>query len=157
MNKNQLKKLVLVLGTICLSVGNVAAQDTLTVNMGTLYFEYDENNSIVKEELVVEELEDSLETETLAKRRGAAINMEQERHLFLSGQSESAMVTAIIDRLADYSERVLEVHSLSGVPIFSADITQSRTTFDLSTLPQGIYIVTLTLDGRKENRKIIRR
>ena len=61
------------------------------------------------------------------------------------------MVTAIVDRLADYSERVLEVHSLSGVPIFSADITQSRTTFDLSTLPQGIYIVTLTLDGRKEN------
>jgi hypothetical protein len=101
MNKNQLKKLMLVLGTICLSIGNVSAQDTLTVNMGTLYFEYDENNSIVKEELVVEELEDSLETETLAKRRGAAINMEQERHLFLSGQSESAMVTAIVDRLAD--------------------------------------------------------
>ena len=161
MKNIQWNRLLLTFGVICLSTGtsfaqamNDDAQDTLVVTMNTLYFEYDENGAVVKEFIDEEELEDEA-TEELAKRRSAGIMEDKEEHLLVNNGTSAGVVTVVVDQLADAAECTLEVYSLSGIRMFSADIQQPRTIVNLGQLPKGVYVISLSLDGRKETKTII--
>lgn len=138
------------------------AQDSVKVKM--ICFEYDDSGSVVLEQLVSEkeEQEDIDEFEALLNQeeqkeqqqteQNPRSGLGQEEHLFCGG-SDGRTIKVVLYNYENYSERTLLVHSLAGVQMFSAPIEDALSTFNLNQLPSGIYIVSLTLDGKRETKK----
>ena len=134
------------------------AQDSVKVKM--ICFEYDDSGSVVLEQLVsekeeqedIDEFEALLNQEQQQTEQNTRLGLGQEEHLFINS-SDGRTIKVVLYNYEDYTERTLRVHSLSGVSMFSASIEDALSTFNLNQLPSGIYIVSLTLDGKRETKK----
>ncbi|MBR1668900.1 MAG: T9SS type A sorting domain-containing protein [Bacteroidaceae bacterium] len=168
MKKITIKKWLLACMTAYLWTNVSYAQDSLTVNM--IRFEYDDSGSIVLEEIVgekeeaddsdelealleQEELTEQEETQEQEKTQGSRAGLGQEEHLFIGG-SEGRIIKVVLNDYEDYTEPTLRVHNLSGVQMFAAPIEEALSTFSLNQLPPGIYVVSLTLNGERETKKV---
>jgi hypothetical protein len=162
MKKVTISKWLSVCMLACLWTSATYAQDSVKVKM--ICFEYDDSGSVVLEQLVSEkeEQEDIDEFEALLNQeeqkeqqqteQNTRLGLGQEEHLFINS-SDGRTIKVVLYNYEDYTERTLRVHSLSGVSMFSASIEDALSTFNLNQLPSGIYIVSLTLDGKRETKK----
>ena len=162
MKKITVSKWLSVCMLACLGTSATYAQDSVKVKM--ICFEYDDSGSVVLEQLVSEkeEQEDIDEFEALLNQeeqkeqqqteQNPRLGLGQEEHLFINS-SDGRTIKVVLYNYEDYTERTLRVHSLSGVSMFSAPIEDALSTFNLNQLPSGIYIVSLTLDGKRETKK----
>lgn len=132
------------------------AQDSLKISM--IRFEYNPNGSMVRKVIATEESEPTEEktSKRLMTKSNTKKGLTQNGHLLIEGGAKASSVKVIVYNYADYDERTFCVHSLSGIPMLSTTIDEAQTSFDLSTFPKGTYILTLTLDGEQESKKIIR-
>ena len=141
------------------------AEDSIAIS--TIVFEYDDSGSVVLEAMAdeKEETENDDELEALLGQEEVAEQQEQERtkdspsrmgqeeHLSISG-SDGRTIKVVLYDYEDYAAPTLRVHSLSGIQMFTAPISEALSTFSLADLPAGIYVVSLTLNGEQETKKV---
>ena len=133
------------------------AQDTIKICM--IYFEYDNEGAIVKENLVTEEEvdkendEEILEWKRWQTDRDSIQSKALSSHLSVGTGTNAGLVKIFLPDYASYNQRTLSIYSLSGIQQFSITINDAISTIDISNLPPATYIATLYLDEQRETKK----
>lgn len=115
-------------------------------------FFYDETGAII--ETVVSSDE---ETETPMSKRRNAVSASASESIGGSIDVErkgSNLVEIHIDKRSVGLPCSISVHSLSGVQMLRQEIGAEMCRFELNDLPKGTYIISLTINGLVESKKI---
>ena len=69
----------------------------------------------------------------------------------------SGLLHVNIPGLADGDKGTACLYSQNGVPLISAGIEGATTTMDISSLPDGMYFLVISLDGGRRTWKIVKK
>ena len=129
--------------------------DSTIVNKGKIAyitFEYSENGAMVlKEPGTNQDDEVSLEKETN--------NRKTRNHISMVPDPVTGLPTNIVNiDLRDQKQSQntsFSVHTVSGAEVLNTKMSVQHQQYDLSKLPPGIYLLTLTFNKKKETLKFI--
>ncbi len=78
------------------------------------------------------------------------------RNITISPNPTKGMVKVAVTGLKDSDSCTMSVYTLKGQTIKTLPVTNETTTVDLGGQPDGIYLLTITLNGEKTSWKIIK-
>ena len=151
------KRILFALISSFLTIQSVLAQenaDTTAVGqIDYITFEYSENGAMVLQEPGTDQKDDEI--------TGNDVNLRKAYHISLEKDPSTGLPTNIVhidtSNLSDRKNCNFAVHTISGAEVMSGKVNNQRKQYDLSKLPPGIYILTLTINKKKETLKFIRR
>ena len=123
-------------------------QDTLRVER--IEFEFDENGAFMDENPVFEEV-DSLVDSDFEKE--SKVN----RRLTIESGTSTDVACVTLEPGLNAKVCSMEIFTLSGAKINAVEIRTDRFRYNLGQLPKGEYIVTLSIDDKRESKKYSRR
>ena len=147
-----INRLLLACAVLSASATVAWSQDTLQVER--IEFDFDENGAFKDENPIFEQL-DSLEESDI--ELDTPQEEEVNRRLVIETGTSTDIASVSIENSLKPRECTLTVFTISGIKVFSKSFHGNRFRYDLSQLPKGEYIVTLSIDGKKESRKYSRR
>lgn len=151
------KRILFALISSFLTIQSVLAQenaDTTAVGqIDYITFEYSENGAMVLQEPGTDQKDDEI--------TGNDVNLRKTYHISLEKDPATGLPTNIVHidtrNLSDRKNCSFAVHTISGAEVMSGKVNNQRKQYDLSKLPPGIDILTLTINKKKETLKFIRR
>ena len=151
------KRILFALISSFLTIQSVLAQenaDTTAVGqIDYITFEYSENGAMVLQEPGTDQKDDEI--------TGNDVNLRKAYHISLEKDPSTGLPTNIVhidtSNLSDRKNCSFAVHTISGAEVMSGKVNNQRKQYDLSKLPSGIYLLTLTINKKKETLKFIRR
>ena len=151
------KRILFALISSFLTIQSVLAQenaDTTAVGqIDYITFEYSENGAMVLQEPGTDQKDDEI--------MGNDANLRKTYHISLEKAPATGLPTNIVHidtrDLSDRKNCSFAVHTISGAEVMSGKVNNQRKQYDLSKLPSGIYLLTLTINKKKETLKFIRR
>jgi len=151
------KRILFALIPSFLTIQSVLAQenaDTTAVGqIDYITFEYSENGAMVLQEAGTDQKDDEI--------MGNDANLRKTYHISLEKAPATGLPTNIVHidtrDLSDRKNCSFAVHTISGAEVMSGKVNNQRKQYDLSKLPSGIYLLTLTINKKKETLKFIRR
>lgn len=151
------KRILFALISSFLTIQSVLAQenaDTTAVGqIDYITFEYSENGAMVLQEPGTDQKDDEF--------TGNDANLRKAYHISLEKDPSTGLPTNIVHidtrNLSDRKNCSFAVHTISGAEVMSGKVNNQRKQYDLSKLPSGIYLLTLTINKKKETLKFIRR
>lgn len=151
------KRILFALISSFLTIQSVLAQenaDTTAVGqIDYITFEYSENGAMVLQEPGTDQKDDEI--------TGNDVNLRKAYHISLEKDPSTGLPTNIVHidtrNLSGRKNCSFAVHSISGAEVMSGKVNNQRKQYDLSKLPSGIYLLTLTINKKKETLKFIRR
>jgi len=151
------KRILFALIPSFLTIQSVLAQenaDTTAVGqIDYITFEYSENGAMVLQEVGTDQKDDEI--------MGNDANLRKTYHISLEKAPATGLPTNIVHidtrDLSDRKNCSFAVHTISGAEVMSGKVNNQRKQYDLSKLPSGIYLLTLTINKKKETLKFIRR
>lgn len=145
-----MNRMILAFVILVASISNAWCQDTVRVER--IEFEFDENGAFMDEYPVFEE-SDTLKESEFERERENGVN----RRLTIEPGTSTDIACVTLEPGLNAKVCSMEIFTLSGAKVYAAEIRTGRFRYNLSQLPKGEYIVTLSIDGRKESRKYSRR
>ena len=151
------KRILFALISSFLTIQSVLAQenaDTTAVGqIDYITFEYSENGAMVLQEPGTDQKDDEI--------TGNDVNLRKNYHISLEKDPSTGLPTNIVHidtrNLSERKNCSFAVHTISGAEVMSEKVNNQRKQYDLSKLPPGIYLLTLTINKKKETLKFIRR
>ena len=151
------KRILFALISSFLTIQSVLAQenaDTTAVGqIDYITFEYSENGAMVLQEPGTDQKDDEI--------TGNDVNLRKAYHISLEKDPSTGLPTNIVHidtrNLSGRKNCHFAVHTISGAEVMSGKVNNQRKQYDLSKLPSGIYLLTLTINKKKETFKFIRR
>ena len=129
------------------------ADTTAVGQIDYITFEYSENGAMVLQEPGIDQKDDEI--------TGNDVNLRKTYHISLEKDPATGLPTNIVHidtrNLSGRKNCHFAVHTISGAEVMSGKVNNQRKQYDLSKLPSGIYLLTLTINKKKETLKFIRR
>lgn len=82
--------------------------------------------------------------------------MLSERTILIYPNPTKGNIRIKIDRFESSDQCCLGIYNMSGQPVFSGNITSSLVDIDISSRPNGIYILHILLNGQETTWRIIK-
>lgn len=151
------KILTYVLMSSFLAIQPVQAQeysDTISVEkFDYITFEYSENGAVVLQKPGKDKEDDEI--------MGIDANLRKAYHISLEKDPVTGLPTNIVhidtNNLKIRDNCSFTIHTIAGAEVMNTKVNKQLQKYDLSKLPPGIYLLTLTFNKKKEALKFIRR
>ena len=142
------KRLIMTIVVLSACFSMAWCQDTLW--MERIEFEFDENGAFMDENPVFEEVDSMVDSDF---ERESDVN----RRLTIESGTSTDIASVTLESGLNTQKCSMAIFTLSGAKVYAVEIRTGRFRYNLSKLPKGEYIVTLSIDGKKESRKYSKR
>lgn len=118
----------------------------------TVSYGYDNAGNRVRREIVMQTRASSKE-ETIPKLSEEMFG----RKITISPNPTEGILTIEIGNLESVYNCKLEIYQISGSKLLSTRVQEEMTSLDISSYPNGMYILVITIDGETTTWKIIKK
>ena len=142
------KRLIMAIVVLSACFTTSWCQDTLRVER--IEFEFDENGAFMDENPVFEEVDSMVDSDF---ERESDVN----RRLTIESGTSTDIASVTLESGLNTQKCSMAIFTLSGAKVYAVEIRTGRFRYNLSQLPKGEYIVTLSIDDKRESKKYSRR